>query len=147
MPDFFSFRKGNAEFYQIPFTIDLQRDNRRSHFLDFCFESEDFIFFEENLSFTLGLIYTISSFILRDMYPSSIGMSFIDKYIGSFEIDTSISHTLDLLSVELQPCLILFDDFIIKERFFIFGKDDFWARTLTHAEIIDKSSKKQLVFL
>lgn len=59
------------------------------------------------------------------MYASRIGVSLIDEYIGSFEIDTTISYTFDLFTVEFDACLILFYDFIVEESFFIISEYDF----------------------
>ena len=81
------------------------------------------------------------------MYASGVGVSFVYEYIGSLEIDTSISDTFYLFTEELEPCLILFDDLVVEEGFFIISEDDFRAWFLGHVEIIDKSRKKQLAFL
>ncbi len=61
-----------------------------------------------------------------------VGMSFVYKDIGSLEIDTTVSYTFYFLSRELYPCLILFDDLIVEESFFIVSEDD-GVRILGHA--------------
>ena len=80
------------------------------------------------------------------MYTSGVGVSFVYEYIGSLEIDTSISDTFYLFTEELESRFILFDDLVVEEGFFIISEDDFRGGFSRHVEIIDKCMKKQLAF-
>ncbi len=81
------------------------------------------------------------------MDTSRVGVSFTHEYIGSFQIHTTISYAFYLFTEELQACLILLDDLIVEEGFFIFCEDSLRACIFLHSEIIDKIMKKQLAFL
>ena len=81
------------------------------------------------------------------MDTSDARVSVVYEDIGSLEIDASISDAFYFFAEEFYTCLILFDDLIVEEGFFIICEDDFLAWWRGHVEIIDKSDKKQLAFL
>ena len=72
-------------------------------------------------------------------------MIFIDEDIRSFEVDAPIADALHFLTVELQSCLILLDDFVVEERLFIIREDDFFCYFCHSAVIIEEKRKNQLV--
>ena len=146
LPSFFSLCESDADFYEISFAVYLHRDDRCSHFFYFCLESVDLIFFHEDISFSFGFYESTPSFVLSDVDPGSARVSFMYEDIGSLEIDASISDTFYFFTEELDTCLILFDDLIVEEGFFIICEDDFLTCRKGHVEIIDKSDKKQLAF-
>ncbi len=66
-----------------------------------------------------------------------------DEDIGSTEIDTSLADTLHFFSIELYPCLELFDDLIVESSLSIICICMGWTR-LFHAGIIEKIRKKKV---
>ena len=146
LPCFFSFCQSNTKLDEISFAVDLHRNDRCSHFFYFGLKTKYFWFFHKDLTFTLGFYESSASLVLSDMYTSSIGVSLVYEYVGSLEIDTSISDTFYLFTEELESRLILFDDLIVEEGFFIISEDDFRGGFGRHVEIIDKCMKKQLAF-
>jgi hypothetical protein len=125
----------------------LYRDDRSSHFLDLGLEAEYLTLLEKYLSISLGRDDPRPALILSYMDTSDVRVSFIDEDIGSFEVYTPSPHALHLFTEELQSSLILFDDFVVEEGFFVLCEDDLPIVFLDHVEIIDKCMKKQLAFL
>lgn len=146
LPCFLALCKSNTKLYQIPFAIYLHRDEGRSHFFHFDFESLYFTFFEKECSLTFWLEYTDPSLIVSYVYSSGVGISFLYEYVWSFEVDASVSDTFHFFAIELDTCLILFDDLVVEVCFFILCEDDFCFFLGVHAEIIDKCRKMQLAF-
>lgn len=66
-----------------------------------------------------------------------------DEDIGSTEIDTSLTNTLYLFSIELYPCLEFLDDLIVESSLSIVCICMSWAQ-LFHAGIIEKIRKKKV---
>ncbi len=66
-----------------------------------------------------------------------------DEDIGSTQVDTSLANTLDFFSIELDPCLELFDDLIVESSLSIVCICMSWAQ-LFHAGIIEKIRKKKV---
>ena len=66
-----------------------------------------------------------------------------DEDIGSTEIDTSLTNTLYLFSIELYPCLEFLDDLIVESSLSIVCICMGWAQ-LFHAGIIEKIRKKKV---
>ncbi len=66
-----------------------------------------------------------------------------DEDIGSTQVDTSLANTLDFFSIELYPCLELFDDLIVESSLSIVCICMSWAQ-LFHAGIIEKIRKKKV---
>ena len=76
------------------------------------------------------------------MHSDEYGTSTRDEDVGSTEIDTSLADTLHFFSIELYPCLELFDDLIVESSLSIVCICVRWAR-LFHVGIIEKIRKKK----
>ena len=67
LPLLTTFHECDSHLDEIPFRVDLHRNERRSHFLDFGFVAGDLILSHEELSFTLWLQLAHATKIFGDM--------------------------------------------------------------------------------
>ncbi len=144
LPFFSSASECHANFEKVSVEKNFLCDECCPHFFDLLREEGDFFFCEEQYAFAFRIEFFVGVvFIFGDVETDDDRSPVVDRDVGSLEVCLAGTEALDLGTEQYYTGIVLFDDLVVEEGFFV--RDDGDVRGLFHGDSIHKKEKSLIL--